>query len=409
MAERVEYVLTETAFSEFFDTVVPLLDERRTRLFAGAASKMFGHGGIAAVARMAGIDRGTISRGAREIESGVEVTGRVRASGAGRKPVTESQPGIEDALDGLVEPVTRGDPMSPLRWTTKSVQNLAGALKVLGFEVSGMTVYKMLRGMGYSLQGNAKTLEGAGHPDRDDQFRYIASLVARFQAKGQPVTSCDAKKKEQVGQYSSPGREWQPKGRPVPVKDHDFPDPNMPKAVPYGVYDITANQGWVSVGISADTAEFAVNSIRSWWHRMGRDAYPNARELLITVDAGGSNGHRNRLWRKLITELAVEERLEITICHFPPGTSKWNKIEHRMFSQITMNWRGRPLESYEAVVSLIGSTTTSKGLKVGAALDDSVYQKGIKVDDKELADLPIHRHLFHGDWNYTVGSPVATK
>ena len=272
-----------------------------------------------------------------------------------------------------------------------------------------MTVYNMLRGMGFSMQGTVKTLEGSDHPDRDDQFRYIAGLVTQFQAGGQPVTSCDAKKKELVGQYANAGQEWQPKGQPIPVKDHDFPDPEMPKAVPYGVYDITENQGWVSVGISADTAEFAVNSIRNWWHRMGRAAYPQARELLITVDAGGSNGHRNRLWKKLITEFALEEGLKITVCHFPPGTSKWNKIEHRMFSQITMNWRGRPLESYETIVSLIGSTTTSKGLKVGSALDESVYQKGIKVSDQELADLPIHPHLYHGDWNYTVGHSEDLK
>ena len=370
---------------------------------------MFGHGGIGAVARMSGLDRTTVSRGAKQIVSGVEDTARVRASGGGRKRLAESQPGLEDALDRLVEPETRGDPMCRLRWTTKSVQKLADALATQGFRISGMTVYNMLRGMGFSLQGTAKTLEGSDHPDRDDQFRYIADLVARFQAKEQPVTSCDAKKKENVGQYANAGREWHSKGQPVPVKDHDFPNPDMPKAVPYGVYDITANEGWVSVGISADTAEFAVNSIRNWWNGMGRAAYPGARELLITVDSGGSNGRRNRLWKKLITEFALEEGLEITVCHFPPGTSKWNKIEHRMFSQITMNWRGRPLESYETIVSLIGSTTTSKGLKIGAALDDSVYQRGIKVSDQELAGLPIYPHLFHGDWNYTVGGSGGSK
>jgi hypothetical protein len=385
----VEYAISEAVLSEFFDVVLPLLDERQRRLVSGAASRMFGHGGIGLVAGASGLDRTTVSRGAKQVVSGVEDTARVRARDAGRKSLSESQPGIEDALDGLVEPVTRGDPMSPLRWTTKSVQKLALALRVLGFQVSGMTVYNMLRGLGFSMQGTAKTLEGSDHPDRDDQFRYIAGLAARFQAEGQPVTSCDAKKKELVGQYANTGQEWQPKGQPVPVKDHDFPDPDMPKAVPYGVYDIAANEGWVSVGVSADTAEFAVNSIRNWWHRMGRATYPRATELLITVDAGGSNGHRNRLWKKLITEFALEEGLEITVCHFPPGTSKWNKIEHRMFSQITLNWRGRPLESYETIVSLIGATTTSKGLKVGAALDDSVYQKGIKVSDQELADLPI--------------------
>lgn len=403
MGERVEYVVSESSFSEFFGTVFSILDERQTRLVAGAASRLFGHGGIAAVTRMSGLDRGRVSRGARQVVSGVEDSGRVRAAGAGRKPVRESQAGVEEALDELVEPVTRGDPMSSLRWTTKSVRKLADALRDQGFTITGVTVHKMLREMGYSLQGDAKTLEGSDNPDRDDQFRYIARLVAVFQAKGQPVTSCDAKKKEKVGQYANPGREWQPTGRPALVKDHDFPDPDMPKAVPYGVYDITTDKGWVSVGISADTAEFAVNSIRTWWHTMGRATYPDARELLITVDSGGSNGHRSRLWKKLITGFALEEGLEITVCHFPPGTSKWNKIEHRMFSQISMNWRGRPLENYETVVSLIGSTTTSKGLKVGAALDESVYEKGVKVSDEELADLPIHRHLFHGDWNYTVG------
>lgn len=404
-----EYVLSDDALTEFFDLVLPVLDERQRRLVTGAASRMFGHGGIGVVAQMSGLDRTTVSRGAKQVVSDVGDATRVRARGAGRKPLTESQPGVEEALDTLVEPVTRGDPISPLRWTTKSVQKLAQALGERDFKISGMTVYNMLRRMGFSMQGTAKTLEGTDHPDRDDQFRYIASLVARFQAARQPVTSCDTKKKEQVGQYANDGREWQPKGQPVPVKDHDFPDPNMPKAVPYGVYDITANQGWVSVGISADTAEFAVNSIRTWWHKMGRSAYPDARELLITVDSGGSNGRRNRLWKKLITQFALEENLEITVCHFPPGTSKWNKIEHRMFSQISMNWRGRPLESYEAVVSLIGATTTSKGLKIGAALDDSVYQKGIKVSDQELADLPIYPHLFHGDWNYTVGGAVNDK
>jgi transposase len=405
----VEYALSEDVLSEFFGSVIPILDERQKRLVTGAASKMFGHGGIRAVARMSGLDQTTVSRGATQIESGVEETTRIRAVGGGRKRLTETQPGIEDALDALVEPVTRGDPMSPLRWTTKSVQNLANELVSAGFKVSGMSVYKMLRAKGFSLQGTSKTLEGSSHPDRDDQFRYIAGLVSRFQAAGQPATSCDAKKKEKIGQYANGGREWQPKGQPVPVKDHDFPDPDLPKAVPYGVYDMTDNSGFVSVGISADTAEFAVNSIGTWWHGMGRAAYPNARELLITVDAGGSNGSRNRLWKKLITKFALEEGLEVTVCHFPPGTSKWNKIEHRMFSQITLNWRGRPLTSYETVVNLIGSTTTSQGLKVGAALDNSVYRKGVKVSDAELADLPIYPHLFHGDWNYTVGGSMNAK
>jgi transposase len=399
----VDHLVSEDRLSEFFGVVLPILDEHQRRVVVGAASKMFGYGGVSAVKRICGISRGTVSRGMDEIDTGVGDMTRVRARGGGRKSLSTSQPELDATLDVLVEPESRGDPMSEVRWTTKSLRNLAKELVKRGFTVSHTTLRRMLKSKNYSLQGTAKILEGSDHPDRDEQFRYIAGLVEQFKAEGQPLTSADGKKKENIGQYDNGGREWRPRGEPIPVKDHDFPQPGMPKAVPYGVYDMTRNEAWVSVGMSADTAEFAVNSLRKWWYELGSRAYQNARKLLITVDAGGSNGYRNRLWKKLLAEFAVEIGLEITVCHYPPGTSKWNKIEHRLFSQITRNWRGRPLDSFESVVKLIGSTITSKGLKVAAALDDSVYKKGIKVSDAELAALPIRYHEFHGDWNYTVG------
>jgi hypothetical protein len=316
--------------------------------------------------------------------------------------VAEARPGYTEALDSLVEPESRGDPTCNLRWTTKSTRNLAEEMGRLGFSTSHTTVAGQLEGMGYSLQAPSKTEEGKNHPDRDAQFRYIAARVAEHQAEGQPVISIDTKKKELIGNYDNGGREYQPKGDPVRVKDHDFPDPNVPKAVPYGIYDQTRNEGWMTVGKSADTAEFAVSSIERWWEKMGSEAYPGASRLLITADAGGSNGYRTRLWKKKIAEFAEKTGLEITVCHFPPGTSKWNKIEHRMFSQVTLNWRGRPLESHEVVVNLIGSTTTTTGLRIQAELDEGTYIKGIKVSNKEIAKLPITRHDFHGEWNYTL-------
>jgi hypothetical protein len=313
-----------------------------------------------------------------------------------------AQPGIAQALDALVEPGTRGDPMSPLRWTTKSTRMLADELVRVGFRCSYALVNTLLRSMGYSLQGVAKTLEGSTHPDRDAQFRYLAGVVAGFQEAGDPVISVDTKKKEMVGRFENPGVTWRPAGDPVRALDHDFPDPDLPKAVPYGIYDLARDEGWVSVGMSADTGDFALNSIRTWWATMGRAAYPHARRLLITADAGGSNGHRNRLFKARLAEFAAETGLEITVCHFPPGTSKWNKIEHRMFSHITMNWRGRPLTSYQTVVDLIGSTTTRTGLTIRAELDDNHYQTGITITDKHFKSLPLQRHEFHGDWNYTM-------
>ena len=369
---------------------------------AGAAARALGYGGVKAVAVASGLSLSTIQTGAREVDEGVEPSERVRAPGAGRKRVEKVQPGLEDALDSLVEPETRGDPECPLRWTTKSLRNLSGDLASLGFAASPPIVGEMLAAMGYSLQAPVKTKEGADHPDRDAQFRYIAGLVEEFRSAGEPVISVDAKKKELVGDFAPSGREWRPVRQPVEVNTYDFPDKDLGKAVPYGVYDVAANAGWVSVGRSADTAEFAVQTIRSWWLRMGKSAYPNATRLLITADGGGSNGYRVRLWKKEIATLAREFGLDITVVHFPRGTSKWNKIEHRLFSHITMNWRGRPLESHEVVVNLIAGTTTRTGLTVVAELDQDDYEKGIKVTDKEFEKIPITRHAFHGEWNYTI-------
>jgi Rhodopirellula transposase DDE domain len=397
-----EYVVSDEALSSMFGTILPLLEENQRRWVAGGFADMLGHGGVTAVAKMSGLARGTVGRGASEVRSGEAVPTRIRQVGGGRKPVTEAQPGYADALDSLVEPESRGDPMCNLRWTTKSTRKLAEEMGRQGFPTSHTTVADQLEDMGYSLQAPSKTEEGKNHPDRDAQFRYIAAQVAEHQAAGEPVISVDGKKKELIGNYDNGGREYQPKGEPVRVKDHDFPDPDVPKAVPYGIYDPKKNEGWMTVGKSADTAEFAVAAIERWWEKMGSQAYPEARRLLITADAGGSNGYRTRLWKKKIAEFAERVGLEITICHFPPSTSKWNKIEHRMFSQVTMNWRGRPLESYEVVVNLIGSTTTSTGLRIQAELDERTYAKGVKVSDRQMEELPIVRHDFHGEWNYTL-------
>jgi Rhodopirellula transposase DDE domain len=396
------FSVSEDDASEFFELLLPHLDERQQRLARGAFSQMLGHGGTAAVARASGASPEVVGRGRRELAAGAEVTDRVRRPGAGRPLAEVSQPGIAEALDALVEPGTRGDPMSPLRWTTKSTRTLAEELVRAGFTCSYALAGSLLKAMGYSLQGVAKTLEGSGHPDRDAQFRYLAGLVAEFQAAGDPTISVDTKMKQMVGRYANPGMTWRPAGDPVRALDHDFPDPDLPKAVPYGIYDLARDEGWVSVGISADTGDFAVNSIRTWLTTMGRRAYPHARRLLITADAGGSNGHRNRLFKARLAELATETGLEITVCHFPPGTSKWNRIEHRMFSHITMNWRGRPLTSYQTIVDLIGSTTTKTGLTIRAGLDHNAYETGITITDKHFKSLPIQRHEFHPDWNYTM-------
>jgi len=396
------FTVVDEDLAGFFEVVLPSLNERQRRVVAGAMARALGYGGVKAVAETSGVSPKTVRKGARDVDKGVEPSVRVRAPGAGRKPVEQAQPGLAEALDGLVEPETRGDPECPLRWTTKSLRNLSDDLVSRGFTVSPPTVGQMLAASGYSLQAPVKTKEGADHPDRDAQFRYIANLVTQFRAAGEPVISVDTKKKEAVGEFSPSGQEWQPVGQPLEVNTYDFPDKELGKAVPYGVYDVAENTGWVSVGRSADTAKFAVQSIRTWWHRMGKSTYPNATKLLITADGGGSNGHRVRLWKAELAVLARELGLDITVVHFPRGTSKWNKIEHRLFSHITMNWRGRPLESHEVVVNLIAATTTRTGLTVRAELDHDDYQKGIKVTDEEFKSIPLARHTFHGDWNYTI-------
>jgi hypothetical protein len=386
--------------------LLPHLDERQRRLVAGADARMLGHGGIRVVARAAGMREGTVSDGIAELDE--EPLGRARREGGGRRRAADLDPGLVPALLALVEPDMRGDPMSPLRWTTKSTRKLAAELTGQGHRVSADTVGVLLRQEGFSLQGNAKTIEGRAHPDRDAQFRYIYGQVTGHLGAGDPVISVDTKKKEQVGNYAGQGREYQPKGRPVAVRDHDFPDPAGPgKAVPYGVYDVAANTGWVSVGTDSDTAAFAVESIRRWWTGQGGAAYPAARRLLITADAGGSNGYRTRAWKAGLAALAAQAGLEITCCHFPPGTSKWNAIEHKLFSHISMNWRGRPLTSHEVIVNTIAATTTATGLRVRAALDTGTYPAGVKVSDQQMAALPIDRHPWHGDWNYTLSPRPA--
>jgi hypothetical protein len=394
----------DSALAARLALVLPHLDERQRRVLLGAEATTIGRGGIGAVARAAGVSEPTVSKAVRELaEPGVTLpVGRARRSGGGRKPITETDPGLLEALETLVDPATRGDPESPLRWSSKSTRELADALVAQGHQVSHVSVGRLLRDNGYSLQAAAKTREGRQHPDRDEQFRYLAATVNEYLAAGDPVISVDTKKKELVGNYKNGGREWQPKGEPVEVDVHDFPDPAVGKAIPYGVYDVGANTGWVSVGKDHDTAAFAVATLRSWWGQVGQPAYPNTRRLLICADSGGSNGSRLRLWKVELAALAAETGLAITVCHLPPGTSKWNKIEHRLFSHISMNWRGRPLESHEVVVDLIAATTTRTGLSVHAQLDEANYPKGVRITDKQIQTLPLQRHSFHPDWNYTL-------
>ena len=387
---------------EKFGELLPLLDERGQRLVLGAEARALGHGGIGVVARAAGVSRGRVSRGAAEVAAGAALPGRVRRPGAGRPPAAQVDRGLVPALLGLVEPDERGDPQSPLRWTVKSLRVLAAELTARGHPVSADTAGDLLREQGFSLQGNAKTIEGRRHPDRDGQFRYINEQARAYRDRGDPVISVDAKKKEQVGEFARAGSTWRPKGQPVAVRTHDFPDPELGKAIPYGVYDVAANAGWVNVGTDHDTAAFAVESIRRWWNAAGRAAYPQARRLLITADAGGSNGYRTRAWKAELAAFALETGLAVTVCHFPPGTSKWNKIEHRLFSAITLNWRGRPLTSHEVIVNTIAATTTRTGLTVRAGLDPGRYPDGVKISDEQMAALPIDRHDWHGDWNYTL-------
>ena len=390
-------------------TVMPHLDERQRRIAVGSVARLVGRGGIVAVAEATGMSRSTVQKAVGEIDAGVEVSVRVRPPGAGRPKAIDAQPGLLLALDELVDPESRGDPMCRLRWTTKSTRTLAAELRAQGFEISHVTVAQLLHQMGYSLQAPAKENEGAQHVDRDAQFRHLNAQVEVHLDAGQPVISVDTKKKEVVGNLKNGGREWQPAKTPVRVDVHDFPDPEVGKAVPYGVYDMAANEGFVVVGDDGDTAEFAVSSIRRWWDQVGKVAYPHATRLLITADAGGSNGYRTRLWKVELAKLAAEAGIEITVCHFPPGTSKWNKVEHRLFSAISMNWRGRPLTSHQVMVELIAATTTTTGLRVRAQLDQGYYPTGIKVTDKQLAAVPLRRHDFHGEWNYTISPTTQTE
>ena len=379
------------------------LDERARRIWAATEARAFGRGGIALVSRATGISVSTITRGLEELRSGgLGEPGRIRCRGGGRKPALAKDPKLLDDLEALVEPTASGDPQSPLRWTSKSVRRLAEDLKRLGHPVSHKLVAKLLADAGYSLQGNRKTREGPDHPDRDAQFRHINDEVRRFQAKRQPVISVDTKKKELVGDFKNQGKTWRPKGNPEPVRVHDFIIKEKGKAIPYGVYDLARNAGWVSVGIDHDTASFAVRTIERWWRKMGVSTYQRARSVLITADGGGSNGSRVRLWKWELQQLANRTGLSITVCHFPPGTSKWNKIEHRLFSHITTNWRGRPLVSVAAIVSLIASTRTKKGLRVRCEIDKRKYPKGRQVSDKQMNTINLERHSFHGDWNYTI-------
>lgn len=389
-----------------FRMVAIELDERRRRQWAAAEARDAGWGGISLVARATGLSRPTIMAGLTELDLSSKrrtVAGaRVRSPGGGRRPLTQSDPGLLEALERLIDPATRGDPMSPLRWTCKSTDKLAEELTRQNHPVSDRTVAMLLKQQGYSLQANRKTREGSSHPDRNAQFEYINRQVRAFQKRQQPVISVDTKKKELVGEFKNAGAEWRPKGQPEKVGVHDFPDKKLGKAIPYGVYDLACNEGWVSVGIDHDTAEFACASIQRWWNEMGAERFPRARELLITADGGGSNSSRNRLWKKSLQWLANELEIPLRVCHFPPGTSKWNKIEHRLFCFITKNWRGRPLTTYEVIVNLIASTTTKTGLVVRAALDARQYETGIKVTDEELQHLSLTPEKFHGEWNYSI-------
>ena len=388
-----------------YERLSGVLDERSRRVWASAEAEALGYGGQSIVAKATGLSRMTFY--SQNLDSSNENNSapphtRIRKEGGGRKKLIQREPKLLSALEALVEPTTRGDPENPLRWTCLSTRQLAAALEKQGYRIGRQTVAYLLDELGYSLQGNQKTKEGSSHPDRDAQFRYIHDQVENFQRRGQPVVSVDTKKKDLVGDFKNEGKEWRPKGEPEPVRVYDFVDKLLGKANPYGIYDPTANEGWVSAGVDHDTAEFAVESLRRWWAHMGRVRYPMAAQLLVTADGGGSNGSRVRLWKVALQQLADQTGLDISVCHFPPGTSKWNKIEHRMFSYISMNWRGKPLISHEVIVNLIAATTTQKGLKIEAEIDRNIYTKGIHVPEEELEKLHIERASFHGEWNYTI-------
>lgn len=385
-----------------YKALLPHLNERAKRLVCAADAITLGFGGVTRISKISGISRVTLTKGKKELYEKPLPEDRIRKVGAGRKSIYVSNPEVEKKVEALVDPVTRGDPISPLRWTCKSTREIADTLKKQGNKISHRTVGKILALLGYSLQSNRKTKEGKNHPDRDAQFNYINNMTKKYLENNYPVISVDSKKKELVGNYKNAGKEWQPKGKPVEVNGHDFPDKELGKAIPYGVYDIGENLGWVNVGIDHDTAFFAVESIRKWWNCMGQKQYGETIQLLILADAGGSNSYRSRLWKKALQEFANDTSIEVTVCHFPPGTSKWNKIEHRLFSHITMNWRGKPLTSHEVIVNLIGSTKTRTGLKVKAELDKNSYPTKLKVSDEEMKRLNLKPHTFQEKWNYTI-------
>jgi transposase len=405
----VDVELSPEGLAGFFETVMPHLNEKQRRVVAGAMVVAVGRGGQARVVEATGMSSSTVNTATQEVRAGVEPSGRQRRPGAGDKPAIDKQPGLLEALDELVHPDTRGTPMSALRWTLKSTYELARELQARGFRVSAELVRRLLHQIGYSLQAPAKQNEGTSHPDRDGQFRYINDVAAARLHHDEPVISVDTKKKELIGNYANGGRQWQPAGAPERVNVHDFADRALgefAKAIPYGVYDVGNDEGWVSVGDSADTAEFAVESIRRWWHQVGRARFPHATRLLITADAGGSNGSRVRAWKWHLARLTAETGLTITVCHYPPGTSKWNKIEHRLFSFISINWRGRPLTDIRTIVELIAATKTTTGLAVQCAYDPNWYPTGKKISDTDFNAIPLHRHNWHGDWNYDL-TPTA--
>jgi len=393
----------ETELSKKYKSILPFLSERQRRIYLSIEAKHFGYGGVTKVSKLSGVSRVVITKGKKELEENIEVSvENSRKKGGGRKKAIDKYPEIKEELKNIIEPHTRGEPESALLWTSKSLRKISLELKAKGYSVSYRVVGEILKSEGFSLQANKKTDEGKGHPDRNKQFQHIHQKVIDFQNEGNPVISVDAKKKELIGNFKNNGREWRPKGKPEETKVYDFPSGAKGKVTPYGVYDIANNKGWVNVGIDKDTSEFAVQSIRNWWHKMGKTYFRSPTKILITADGGGSNGSRVRLWKKELQNLANEINMEISVCHFPPGTSKWNKIEHKLFSYISLNWRGKPLTSYEVVVKLIGSTKTANGLEVVSELDKNTYKKGIKVLDKEFKKINIHKDEFHGEWNYTI-------
>lgn len=395
-------ISTDGKLKEKLSVLLPLLNEKQRRLLVGAEAIALGYGGIKTLSVITGMSTNTITRGVREIKNGDCDVSRIRNKGSGRKKLTTKFPQIKNCIESIIEPDTRGDPESPLRWTCKSVRNISNFLGKQGYSVSRQSVARILHKMEYSLQGNRKTKEGEDHPDRDKQFRFINRTCKRFLSEGNPVISVDTKKKELVGEYKNEGREWHKKDNAIKVNGHDFPDPKVSKAIPYGIYDVGDDSGWVNVGVTADTAEFAVSSIRHWWQYVGRRRYCDATKILICADAGGSNGYRLRLWKKELQRFADTRDIEISVCHFPPGTSKWNKIEHKLFSFISINWRGKPLTTYQVIINLIASTTTRSGLTVKARLDKKVYTKAKKVADRTMKDLRLVKNNFHGEWNYTI-------